>query len=145
MTYTYDYPRPMVTVDLILIYESENPEIVLIQRKNEPHKGKWALPGGFVEMDEDLNMAAIREMEEETGIKVRSVNQFKTYGTLNRDPRGRSITVVYFALTKTKKTCIASSDATNAEWFNIKALPPLAFDHETVIADFIKENFHHHQ
>ncbi|MCK5701110.1 MAG: NUDIX hydrolase, partial [Cyclobacteriaceae bacterium] len=96
-TYTYNYPKPSVTTDCILIRKSgREKEILLIKRKYDPFLGKWALPGGFVEIDEDLEAGANRELEEETGLKNIALTQFKTYGTPGRDPRGRTISVVYY-------------------------------------------------
>lgn len=90
----YEYPRPLVTVDAILI--SPQQSVLLIQRRSEPFKGKWALPGGFIELDESLEKSCRRELEEETGVRVGEITQFKAYGAVDRDPRGRTISVVFY-------------------------------------------------
>lgn len=138
MPYTYDYPRPCVTVDIILAhFLGINPRILLIQRKNPPFAGCWALPGGFVELDEDLETAARRELMEETGLAAETLHQFKTYGAVNRDPRHRTITVVYFSLTnENPATPHAGDDASSAAWFEVKDMPDMAFDHAQIIRDF---------
>ena len=87
--YTYQYPRPAVTVDAILI--SPEKSVLLIERGRDPFKGKWALPGGFIEMDEELDAACLRELEEETGIRMKEMKQFRAYGGVNRDPRHRTL------------------------------------------------------
>ncbi|MEO0733102.1 MAG: NUDIX hydrolase, partial [Bacteroidota bacterium] len=98
--YTYEYPRPSVTVDIVVYgYDGGRQlKLLLIQRGSDPYKGSWALPGGFVDMEEDLESAALRELEEETGVKDLFVEQLYTFGTPGRDPRGRVISVAYFAL-----------------------------------------------
>lgn len=138
MPFTYEYPRPMVTVDIILINIVKN-KILMIERGREPYKNYWALPGGFVDMDEELEDAAYRELKEETNVDNISLNQFKTYGTLGRDPRGRTISIIYYAITENDRiTAKAGDDAAKAEWFDIKSLPKLiAFDHRDIINDFI--------
>ena len=142
MSYTYEYPRPMVTVDTILLCEANEGSILLIQRKNDPYKNKWALPGGFVEMDEDLEDAAIRELWEETGIKLNNLHQLKTYGTLNRDPRGRTISIVFYKIIENEPEAIANDDARDAKWYSLNNLPELAFDHSTIINDFLNLRNH---
>ncbi len=136
MSYTYQYPRPAVTVDVILITEAENPEILFIQRKNNPYQNLWALPGGFLDMDEDLITAAKRELQEETGIVDVEINQFKTYGAPDRDPRGRTVSVIFYAFIKTKLQAVAMDDAKDAQWFSLNELPKLAFDHQLIIDEF---------
>lgn len=137
MSFTYQYPRPMVTVDIVLLSEESPQSILLIQRKNDPFKHKWALPGGFVEMDEDLEDAAIRELMEETSIEFSSLNQFKTFGSLNRDPRGRTISIVYYKMLKKEIDAVAGDDAGAAKWYSMSDLPGLAFDHFAIIEDFM--------
>ena len=95
--FTYSYPRPAVTVDAILV--SPRNSVLLIERGREPFKGKWALPGGFIDMDEELEIACQRELEEETGLKVGALKQFKAFGSVNRDPRHRTISVLFYAFT----------------------------------------------
>jgi 8-oxo-dGTP diphosphatase len=142
MPYTYEYPRPCVTVDIILFRNGGNgPAILLIERGNPPFEGIWAFPGGFINIDEDLETAARRELYEETGLKVLTMSQFRTYGSINRDPRHRTITVVYVAEIDDKQTHepTAGDDACNAAWFRLEALPPLAFDHRGILEEFIRE------
>ena len=132
--YTYKYPRPMVTVDIILFrFFKENLEILLIQRKNNPFKEKWALPGGFIEMNEPLLEAAKRELKEETAVDNIKLFELKTFGKPGRDPRGRTITVLYGGIINDSINIRAGDDAKNINWFNINKLPELAFDHNEVI------------
>ena len=135
--YTYKYPRPALTVDAILI--SKQNSVLLIERGGEPFKGKWALPGGFIEMDEPLDTACLRELEEETGIRVGELIQFKAYGAVNRDPRGRTISVIFYAFTEDELAANAGDDAANAKWFPIDQLPELAFDHQLILDEFNAE------
>lgn len=138
MAYTYQYARPMVTVDIILI--NNNTKILLINRLNQPFANTWALPGGFVDKDEDLITAAIRELNEETNISDIALTQFKAYGKPHRDPRGHTISIVFFAKTnQIPTTCQAADDAKDLKWFDINELPKLAFDHEQIIHDFVAE------
>ena len=132
--YTYAYPRPAVTVDVILI--SKQNSVLLIERGNEPYQGKWALPGGFIDMHETLDEACRRELEEETGLKVDYLNQFSTFGAVNRDPRGRTISVVFYSFSETEDVPKAGDDAAKAQWFPIQTLPELAFDHRQIIEEF---------
>ena len=97
MAYTYKYPRPAVTADCIVITKEAEPKVLLIQRGNEPFKGKWAFPGGFMNMDETTEQCAIRELEEETGLRLSEIQQIGAYSKVDRDPRGRTITVAYLA------------------------------------------------
>jgi len=136
MSYSYEYPRPAVTTDVALITGSDHThKILLIQRANEPYKDLWALPGGFVDIDEDLKTAALRELEEETGIKDIEINQLKTYGAVNRDPRHRTISVVFYAQVDHELKAIGQDDAADAKWFPLDNLPKLAFDHASIIED----------
>lgn len=135
MEYCYEYPRPMVTVDTLLLSKSSTSEILLIQRKNNPYKNKWALPGGFVDMDEDLETAAKRELLEETGVEIIHLQQFKTYGTPERDPRGRTISIVFIAHVDHPIPAKGMDDALFAHWFDVQNLPELAFDHLRIIED----------
>jgi 8-oxo-dGTP diphosphatase len=139
MSFTYDYPRPAVTVDaLVLTKTDEETLVLLIQRGNEPFAGQWALPGGFVDMDEDLEPAARRELTEETGLLLDHLEQFRTYGTPGRDPRHRTITVVFYGWVDEPLTICGADDAADARWFPVHALPAMAFDHGKVIDDAIK-------
>lgn len=139
MPYTYEYPRPGVTTDCLIITQGNNPQILLIQRGIEPYLGSWALPGGFVEIDEDLAAAASRELLEETGLVIADMKQFKTYGKPDRDPRGRTISVVFIGRISEKMTVRGMDDAQDAGWFPLNNLPFLAFDHKDIISDYIKE------
>ena len=131
--YVYDWPRPMVTVDVLLFSVfNERRSVLLIKRGNEPYKGLWAMPGGFVEMDEELDTAAKRELFEETGITGVELKQMHTFGTVGRDPRGRMITIVYTATLEMEIQPKPGDDAVEAKWFDIDDLPELAFDHGEV-------------
>ncbi|GAB4577710.1 MAG: NUDIX domain-containing protein [Anaerolineales bacterium] len=141
MPYTYDYPRPAVTADIVVFTVRENQlNVLLIQRREPPYPGMWALPGGFVNMDEALEDAAQRELEEETGLQEAYLEQLYTYGNPERDPRGRVITVAYFALIAPDASFHAEggSDAARAAWHPINHLPPLAFDHADIITYAIR-------
>ncbi len=135
MSYTYEYPRPAVTVDcLVFSIENEHVWLMLIQRDRPPFEKSWALPGGFVEIDENLPDAAYRELKEETGITDIKLRQFRAFGKPGRDPRGRTISIVYYGFVDSEKTtAMAGSDARNVDWFDINDLPPLAFDHDQII------------
>ncbi|MDC0712397.1 NUDIX domain-containing protein [Stigmatella sp. ncwal1] len=135
MSYTYEYPRPAVTVDCVVFgLDEEDLKVLLIQRGAEPFLGKWALPGGFVRMEESLEDAARRELEEEAGIRPNHLEQLYTFGALGRDPRGRVITVAYFVLVKLSDyRPRAASDAREAAWFSVWDTPKLAFDHAEVL------------
>ncbi len=136
MPYTYEYPRPSLAVDCILFgFDEEDLKVLLIQRGREPFKGLWAFPGGFLDMeDPSLEAAAKRELEEETGVKDVYMEQLYTFGDEGRDPRGRTISVTYYALVKLSDYQIqAASDADNAQWFTISDVPPLAFDHAKIL------------
>ena len=132
--YVYDWPRPMVTVDAAVFALVEGKaRLLLVQRKHEPFQGSWALPGGFVEMHEDLPQAAARELAEETGLKDVSLEQLHTFGKPGRDPRGRTITVVYFGIAgKDWEQAKAADDAAQVQWFDIDNLPSMAFDHDEI-------------
>ena len=130
--YIYDWPRPMVSVDIIVFALSGNKaKLLLIKRGNEPFKGMWALPGGFVDIDEELEDAAVRELAEETGLVNVLLKQMHTFGGIGRDPRGRQITVAFMGITTEELNEIqAGDDAAEAQWFDIEELPrDLAFDH----------------
>ena len=137
MAYTYDYPRPAVTADCIVMTRDDDPKVLLIERGHEPFKGCWAFPGGFMNMDETTEQCAIRELEEETGLKVTEIKQIGAYSKVDRDPRGRTITVAYLALVDALLPVKGNDDAAKARWFPIKNLPKLAFDHEEIMIDAI--------
>jgi 8-oxo-dGTP diphosphatase len=135
--YTYDYPRAALTVDAIVFVKEESAVyVLLIERGREPFKNKWALPGGFVEMDEILETACKRELFEETGLAVEKMIQFKTYDAIDRDPRHRTISVVYFTEMSAKQQVKGGDDADRAGWFPVTELPELAFDHKKILEDF---------
>lgn len=138
MPYTYKYPRPAVTADCIVITKETEPKVLLIQRGNEPYKGCWAFPGGFMDMDETTEECAIRELEEETGLVVGQVQQIGAYSKVDRDPRGRTITVAYLALIDSPVPIKGQDDAASAQWFPLSTLPPLAFDHAEIMRDAVK-------
>ena len=135
MEYTYKYPRPAVTADCVVITKEAEPKVLLIQRGADPYKGCWAFPGGFMNMDETTEQCAIRELEEETGLKVSTVRQIGAYSKVDRDPRGRTITVAYLAIIDKPAQVTGQDDAAKAEWFPLSALPELAFDHADIMAD----------
>lgn len=135
MSYTYQFPRPALTVDcLVITYHKQQLKILLIQRKKPPFADKWALPGGFVEIDEPLETAARRELYEETGMQVNNIYQLYTFGAPDRDPRGRAVSVAYTTMVKSNlmEYAKAASDAKATDWFPIHNLPPLSFDHQEI-------------
>jgi len=135
MPFTYDYHRPAVTVD-ITIFTVRNDElnILLIKRAEPPFQGEWAIPGGFVMEDEDLEVAAARELVEETGVSGVYLEQLFTFGAPGRDPRGHTVTVAYSALIPSDNLELtASTDAEGVAWFAIDKLPELAFDHDDIL------------
>lgn len=135
-SYCYKYPRPAVTVDIIIIKNPcNNPEILLIQRLNPPFKDGWAIPGGFVDIDETLERAAERELKEETGLSGIILSQFKSYSAVDRDPRGRTISIVFMGIAPMESKIMAGDDAKNANWFKLNNLPELAFDHNQIISE----------
>ena len=133
--YCYRHPHPAVTTDIVLFtLRAEKLQLLLIRRRNPPFQGGWALPGGFLDLDEDLNDCAKRELEEETGIKNIYLEQLYTFGRHNRDPRERVISVAYYALIASNRiTLKPASDATEAAWFALDELPELAFDHHEIV------------
>jgi len=134
--YTYDHPRAANTVDIVIIKKSPSGlQILLILRANEPFIGNYALPGGFVDQNETIKDAALRELEEETGITEVELQQIHTFSDPGRDPRGWVISTAYGVLLDEEHELSLSSgsDAAHAAWFDILDLPPLAFDHEHII------------
>jgi 8-oxo-dGTP diphosphatase len=130
------YPRPALTVDIVIFtLRDSRLQVLLIQRLNEPYAGSWALPGGFVEMDESLEDAASRELKEETGITQAYLEQLYTYGDPQRDPRGRVVSIAYYALIPADAPVRTEggSDAGQARWFPVDELPELAFDHNEIV------------
>lgn len=136
MPFTYEYARPALTVDCVVFgFDGSGLQVVLIRRGLEPFIGKWALPGGFVEMDEDLENAARRELLEETSLSGIFLEQLHTFGTPNRDPRGRVVSVAYYALVRPDQhPAKGDTDAAEAIWHPADSLPPLAFDHALIFA-----------
>ena len=137
MSYTYKYPRPALTADVVVITKEETPRVLLIERGGEPFKGCWAFPGGFMEMDETTEQCAMRELQEETGLSITTLHLIGAYSKVDRDPRGRTITVAYLTIVDTAIEATAQDDAAKAEWFPIDNLPPLAFDHADIMKDAI--------
>ncbi|MDD9709829.1 NUDIX domain-containing protein [Seohaeicola sp. SP36] len=140
MAHTYSHPRPSVTTDILVFSIREcKLHVLLIKRGIEPFLGQWAIPGGFLKMDEELEVCAARELREETGLSDLtgiSLTQFRTYGAIDRDPRGRTISVAYLTLVPSDHLIVQGmSDASDARWFNYDDLPPLAFDHAQILAD----------
>jgi 8-oxo-dGTP diphosphatase len=136
MAFTYDYPRPAMTVDCVVFGFSVDAalKVLLIRRKLPPYEGDWALPGGFVQMEESVDAAAARELQEETGVSDVFLEQLYTFGALGRDPRDRTISVAYYALINLSEHPIqAATDASDAKWFELSDLPSLGFDHEEIL------------
>lgn len=136
MAFTYQYPRPALTVDCVVFgLDDEDLKIMLIRRGLEPFKGKWALPGGFVRVDETIDDAARRELVEETGLEKVYMEQLYTFGDVGRDPRERVVSVAYYALVRLSDYKVqAASDASDAAWFPVSDVPTLAFDHAKILA-----------
>jgi len=135
MSYEYEYPHPAVTVDVVVFtIENDDLKVLLIQRDQEPFAGKWAIPGGFIEIDERLSDAAKRELKEETGVSVAYLEQLYTFGNPDRDPRERIITVAYYALIPSDQLSLAAGDdARDAQLFGMNDLPELASDHDNIL------------
>jgi len=140
MSHTYQYPHPAVTVDACLFtIHDDQLKILLIRRALEPFLGDWALPGGFIHMDENLETAVKRELEEETGASGFYFEQLETFGQVDRDPRERVISVAYFALAPADHVTLkADTDASEAAWFAVDDLPDLAFDHAGIVSKAVK-------
>ena len=138
MPYTYKYPRPALTADSIVITKEPDAKVLLIERGDDPYKGCWAFPGGFMNMDETTEQCAIRELEEETGLHVNNVIQIGAYSKVDRDPRGRTVTVAYLAIVDRPLVVIGQDDAAKAEWWPLSNLPELAFDHDRIMQDAVR-------
>ena len=144
-TYTYKYPRPAVTTDCVVFrFEGNKLKTLLIERGNEPYKGCWAFPGGFLKMDEDAEHGALRELEEETGLKLEYVEEFGTFSTVDRDPRGRVISIAFYAITDLTEVK-GADDAAKAQWFSINEIPQLAFDHDIMLEKALARLHKDHQ
>jgi len=135
-TYTYEYPRAALAVDCVVFgLDVTDLKVLLIQRKLAPFQHAWALPGGFVHLDETLDEAAARELREEAGVTDVYLEQLYTFGEIDRDPRERVVTIAYYALAKLGDHRIrAATDAVGVGWFALDDLPKLAFDHATIVA-----------
>lgn len=135
MTFTYEHARPALAVDCVVFgLDDEDLKVLLVQRDLEPYRGRWALPGGFVHIDETVEDAARRELREETGLERVWLDQLYTFGELDRDPRERVVSVAWYALVKLADHRVqASTDARDAAWFATADLPTLAFDHERIV------------
>jgi 8-oxo-dGTP diphosphatase len=131
----YDYPRPAVTVDVVIVTREQKPRVLLVKRRHEPFAGCWSIPGGFVDEGESLEDAARRELLEETGVKQAALAQLHAFGDPGRDPRGWTISVAFLAevdFDKIKPR--AADDAADVGWHRLDRLPPLAFDHAKILA-----------
>ena len=134
MKYTYDFPRPSLTVDALVFREIDSVlHVLLIQRKHDPFAGYWAIPGGFMDLDETLETAVARELLEETGLDANSVTQLHTFSAVDRDPRGRTIAVAFIVTVDPGEEPVAADDAADLSWFPVDDLPLLAFDHDQII------------
>lgn len=133
--FSYEYPHPAVTVDCVIFgFDGKSLRILLIERGVEPFKGSWALPGGFVKIDETVEAAAIRELYEETNVRGVYMSQLSVFSDVDRDPRERVITVAFYALVKpSDHDVIGGDDAASARWFSLDEYPPLVFDHEQIV------------
>lgn len=131
--YTYEYPRAAMTADSVIFgFDGQNLKILLIRRGIEPFKGKWALPGGFLRMDETIEQCALRELKEETSFEQAYMEQFGVFSDIDRDPRGRIITTAFYALVR-RQEVIGGDDAAEARWFGLDEIPNLAFDHDRIL------------
>ena len=141
MNYVYRYPRPAVTTDALVYYrEGSVVRVLLIQRGREPFQGKWALPGGFINMDERLETACKRELEEETGLKLDAMVPYRVYDAVDRDPRHRTISVVFYTEVAGEMPVTGGDDAAIARWFPLHVLPEMAFDHREIIEAFFEQD-----
>lgn len=139
MSFCYEYPRPSVTVDCVLLRIFEGTlQGLFIKRKKDPFKGQWAFPGGFMEIDETPEQAVIRELQEETGMRIEKIMQIGAFGAVNRDPRGRTISVAFLAFSIDDQKAKAASDAAAVEWINLNEPIDLAFDHRNILDAAIK-------
>ena len=139
--YTYKYPHPAVTTDCIVFgFDGTKLNLLLINRGIEPYKGSWALPGGFMKIDETAEQGALRELQEETGVKDIYIEQLQAFTAVDRDPRERVMTIAFMAFVRQEKyEVIAGDDAAKAQWFPVNSLPQLAFDHNAVIVRILDD------
>ncbi len=140
MAFTYQYPRAALTVDCVVFgFDEGDLKVLLIERGLEPFKGRWALPGGFVRVDETVDAAARRELQEEAGLTNVFLEQLYTFGAVDRDPRERVVSVAYYALVKlTEHAAKAATDAAKAQWFPVSKVPKLAFDHANILSTAVE-------
>jgi 8-oxo-dGTP diphosphatase len=141
MGYTYNYPHFALTVDAVLFSKSDaGLDVLLIRRAHEPSKDRWAFPGGYVNIDEVIDNAVYREFEEETNISNVSLKRFDIFDAIDRDPRERTVSVVYYGFINGSKESIkAGDDAKDAKWFPVNKLPELAFDHSIILKKILEE------
>ncbi|MBR1514590.1 MAG: NUDIX hydrolase [Bacteroidales bacterium] len=131
--YCYRYPHPAVTTDCVVFgIDGPNLKVLLIERGNEPFKGCWAFPGGFLNMDETAEQGALRELAEETGLQLGHIKEFGTFSEVERDPRERVISIAFYALVR-ESDVQGSDDAARAQWFPLDKIPHLAFDHDIML------------
>ena len=138
MSYVYKYPRPAVTADCIVFSRYPKPQVLLIRRGNEPFKGEWAFPGGFLNMDETVQECARRELEEETGLVVQDIHLVGVYSRPGRDPRGHTVTPAFLSIMDYPLDVCGGDEAAQAQWFPLNQLPVLAFDHGEIISDAMR-------
>lgn len=137
--YQYEYPHPSVTTDCVIFgFDGSKLNVLLVERGIEPYKGRWAFPGGFLKMDEPAEAGARRELKEETGLETAYMRQFHTFSDPNRDPRGRVITIAYYALVRISEVR-GGDDAAQARWFPVSEVPSLAFDHDLILRRALSE------
>jgi len=141
MSYSYEYPHFALTVDVVIFSKSdERFEVLLIRRAHEPFKDRWAFPGGYVNIDEVADHAVYRELEEETHLSNVSLKRFDVFDAIDRDPRERNVSIVYYGFMNGSTEPIkAGDDAKEAKWFPVNKLPELAFDHSTILKKLIEE------
>lgn len=133
LKYSYKYPHPSVTSDCVIFgFDGVKLKVLLVERGMEPYKGRWAFPGGFLNMDESAEEGALRELKEETGLEGAYIRQFHTFSAPQRDPRERVITIAYYALVRMQEVK-GGDDASDARWFALDEVPPLAFDHDQIL------------
>lgn len=137
LKYHYKYPHPAVTADAVVFgFDGYKLHVLLVERGVDPYKGMWALPGGFMRIDETAEQCAVRELMEETGVRNVYLEQFHTFSAVGRDPRERVVTIAYIALVRQSDyRLIAGDDAARAAWFDVDKLPPLAFDHGMILSE----------
>lgn len=133
LKYSYKYPHPSVTTDCVIFgFDGVKLKVLLVERGMAPYKGRWAFPGGFLNMDESAEEGALRELKEETGLEGAYIRQFHTFSAPQRDPRERVITIAYYALVRMQEVK-GGDDASDARWFALDEVPPLAFDHDRIL------------